>query len=615
MLMFGSFNTWRSHEMDHRREWFCPLCNLSHHDKSKARMHLIRDHGELAGNQVNSDLLLQASSRPSEQLPVGDCPFCDWGIILRERNYTPQEHDLTVPSRRFMKHLGKHLEEIALFVIPQPQEEHRSSGDTASNAVHAALDEDSATGSTLSSFPSQPSFGAPAPAEPGQEPPSNEDNRGLCPFPTCGRHFKDLKSHMLTHQNERPEKCPIPSCDYHTKGFARTHDNNRHVLTHYKGKLVCGFCPGSGSATEKSFNRADVFKRHLTSVHGVEQAHQIARRRYKHLSHNVVCDVAGTCSTCSVVFANAQTFYEHLDDCVLRVIQQAHPPEAHQKPPETSERHAEFAPKYPKYFSAGRVFDVLWTKQVAQDTWFDHNVNKEATSRSLGSDTNHDVRRFVVVKEGTHHCTALPISVHAGVADSGVLETRHAIIFTGQDFSPPSDNEVPSTGESPMRPVPIRVVLDDASEINQMSRIDLGGIHLFQHNVGTKSVGQIHQDSLKHLMQQFYDVSNAPGAEHIRTRRPDVASELVEDEHEHEDKIEDESKFIDVSESESGGEDDDSDGDSQEYDSGRESQGWHDDENEGEIPHDDSNSESQEDESESESHDDESEGEIQDIDN
>ena len=34
------------------------------------------------------------------------------------------------------------------------------------------------------------------------------------------------------------------------------------------------------------------------------------------------------CSTCGVTFANAQEFYEHLDDCVLRVVQQADPSEA-----------------------------------------------------------------------------------------------------------------------------------------------------------------------------------------------------------------------------------------------------------------------------------------------
>ncbi|KAF2279155.1 zinc finger-containing protein [Westerdykella ornata] len=154
--------------------------------------------------------------------------------------------------------------------------------------------------------------------------------KGLCPLPECGRVFKDLRAHMLTHQNERPEKCPIATCEYHVKGFARKYDKNRHTLTHYKGTMVCGFCPGSGSAAEKSFNRADVFKRHLTSVHGVEQNPPNSRKKSPSgkKAHAGQQNMTGTCSTCSVTFANAQEFYEHLDDCVLRVVQQADPSEA-----------------------------------------------------------------------------------------------------------------------------------------------------------------------------------------------------------------------------------------------------------------------------------------------
>ncbi|EMC94831.1 hypothetical protein BAUCODRAFT_49290, partial [Baudoinia panamericana UAMH 10762] len=160
---------------------------------------------------------------------------------------------------------------------------------------------------------------------------SDDSNKGPCPIPTCGRHVKDLKAHMLTHQNERPEKCPIPMCEYHTRGFARKYDKNRHTLTHYKGTMVCGFCPGSGSSAEKSFNRADVFKRHLTSVHGVEQTPPNARKKSPTSAGKKVYgqrEMSGMCSTCGVTFANAQDFYEHLDDCVLRVVQQADPCEA-----------------------------------------------------------------------------------------------------------------------------------------------------------------------------------------------------------------------------------------------------------------------------------------------
>ena len=157
--------------------------------------------------------------------------------------------------------------------------------------------------------------------------------RTRCPHPDCGRPFKDLKAHMLTHQSERPEKCPITTCAYHHKGFARKYDKNRHTLTHYKGNMVCGFCPGSGSASEKSFNRADVFKRHLTSVHGVEQTPPNSRKKSPSTSTNKkvstqAVDATGKCSTCSATFKNAQEFYEHLDDCVLRVVQQEEPSEA-----------------------------------------------------------------------------------------------------------------------------------------------------------------------------------------------------------------------------------------------------------------------------------------------
>ena len=157
--------------------------------------------------------------------------------------------------------------------------------------------------------------------------------RGRCPNPDCGRLFKDLKAHMLTHQSERPEKCPIVTCEYHTKGFARKYDRCRHTLTHYKGTMVCDFCPGGGSAAEKSFNRADVFKRHLTSVHAVEQSPPNARKKgpatasSKKTTSNAQ-GTAGKCSTCSSTFNNAQDFYDHLDDCVLRSLEQAEPSEA-----------------------------------------------------------------------------------------------------------------------------------------------------------------------------------------------------------------------------------------------------------------------------------------------
>lgn len=156
-----------------------------------------------------------------------------------------------------------------------------------------------------------------------------EKDRERSRCPDCGKPFRDLKAHMLTHQTERPEKCPITSCEYHKKGFSRKYDKNRHTLTHYKGTMVCGFCPHSGSAAEKSFNRADVFKRHLMTVHGVEQNPPNSRKKPSTASRpGYGSDATGKCSICQSVFANAQDFYEHLEDCVLDVVQKVDPSEA-----------------------------------------------------------------------------------------------------------------------------------------------------------------------------------------------------------------------------------------------------------------------------------------------
>jgi hypothetical protein len=145
-----------------------------------------------------------------------------------------------------------------------------------------------------------------------------------CPHPDCGKVFKDIKAHMLTHQAERPEKCPVLTCEYHQKGFARKYDSTRHTLTHFRGELVCGFCPGSGTTGAKTFNRADVMKRHLAAVHGVEQIPPNSRKRSPantSRKHSSYCpDATGMCSICRMSFTNAQAFYMHLDACVLRAV-------------------------------------------------------------------------------------------------------------------------------------------------------------------------------------------------------------------------------------------------------------------------------------------------------
>jgi hypothetical protein len=143
--------------MEHRRKWSCPLCSTSCKEEAATEAHLMRSHCDMVGPH-NLESLLRTSSHPSEFLLASECPFCDWNAVLRKRNPVPDGTELSVPSNRFLKHLGKHLEELALFVVPQPEQDDEDSDQLGSNAVHAAEVDDGATMSALSSFGSKVSL-------------------------------------------------------------------------------------------------------------------------------------------------------------------------------------------------------------------------------------------------------------------------------------------------------------------------------------------------------------------------------------------------------------------------------------------------------------------------
>ena len=64
-------------------------------------------------------------------------------------------------------------------------------------------------------------------------------------------------------------------------------------------------------------------------MHGVEQSPPNSRKKPATAAKQAPADgEAAKCSTCSAVFGNAQDFYDHLDDCVLKSLEQEEPSEA-----------------------------------------------------------------------------------------------------------------------------------------------------------------------------------------------------------------------------------------------------------------------------------------------
>ncbi|KFH45764.1 Metallothionein expression activator-like protein [Hapsidospora chrysogenum ATCC 11550] len=339
------------------RRVYCTKCGEypeGFRGEHELRRHTEAKHAALVKRWVCKEPESQASTAPQPVIALSKCKACltqkHYGAYynaaahLRRAHFNPHRGGKASGDWPPMSVLKDWMQEVRQAVdIPQGDASSSGGEDQEPKASRSDFYGPGGTSMLDMSSVSMPSSSGQQMVSPATEGPwsaaqesptyrsaAGGDNRNRCPHPDCGRIFKDLASHMLTHQEERPEKCPIESCEYHTKGFARKYDKNRHALTHYKGIMVCPFCPGAGTAFEKTFNRADVFKRHLTSVHNVEQTPSNSRKLFVGEMHSLhsgagsgarVQQGAGAeCSICHVRFSTAQDFYEHLDDCVLSVI-------------------------------------------------------------------------------------------------------------------------------------------------------------------------------------------------------------------------------------------------------------------------------------------------------
>ena len=159
-----------------------------------------------------------------------------------------------------------------------------------------------------------------------------------------------------------------------------------------------------------------------------------------------------------------------------------------------------------QFFKPGRVFMILWTEPAGTLSEGARPEEKFLATVRYGERVYSKIRRFVVVREGTTHCSALPISTYGGrgVGKLGVKKSDHCIIHTGHSAPLPLREEIPRRGEAGMRPISIRVIPDDGvAKLDPTSRIDLAKIHNIDHRVKVKAFGQIDALHLPALLSQF----------------------------------------------------------------------------------------------------------------
>ena len=103
--LFASRHEWFDHEETyHRREWYCKQCDIVSPSHPEFELHLQQHHPDLSGSA-------DACARPI--LGLQQCPLCS----------------ATCASPRLRRHLGRHMQRLALLALRSHQHDNADSRD------------------------------------------------------------------------------------------------------------------------------------------------------------------------------------------------------------------------------------------------------------------------------------------------------------------------------------------------------------------------------------------------------------------------------------------------------------------------------------------------------
>jgi Domain of unknown function (DUF4451) len=124
--LFESRHEWFDHEVEvHRKQWVCDLCENVSLSTEEYLSHMRQRHQETFTGAQASEMASRAE-HPVERIPAAACPLCDYEAVLRRRptfqiTGVPSNEPIMIKPQQFRNHLGRHLEQIALFVLPRSE--------------------------------------------------------------------------------------------------------------------------------------------------------------------------------------------------------------------------------------------------------------------------------------------------------------------------------------------------------------------------------------------------------------------------------------------------------------------------------------------------------------
>ncbi|PIA93693.1 hypothetical protein CB0940_05156 [Cercospora beticola] len=129
--LFEDRDSWFQHELEqHRRQWICHECPNTVFTSGQAiEAHVQAVHPTLPAEVIPT--IIDSSSRPATEVEASACPLCDeWqeGLIAKATELALSTTHVVVSLHDFRRHLGHHLEQLALFAIPPNVENAMASG-------------------------------------------------------------------------------------------------------------------------------------------------------------------------------------------------------------------------------------------------------------------------------------------------------------------------------------------------------------------------------------------------------------------------------------------------------------------------------------------------------
>ncbi|KAJ4349536.1 uncharacterized protein N0V89_008152 [Didymosphaeria variabile] len=121
LKLFPDPASWMAHEAAyHRSRRQCPLCTGEESfDIANLRTHIQLHLPSATNDQIES--LSEAARHVQHVYLASECPFCDsWEVKLRDSgNETVSDGPIQVTSSQYKRHVGSHMRQLALFVVPR----------------------------------------------------------------------------------------------------------------------------------------------------------------------------------------------------------------------------------------------------------------------------------------------------------------------------------------------------------------------------------------------------------------------------------------------------------------------------------------------------------------